>query len=67
LTTPAGLPYFRWEFQGTAEDGTLIRIVVDIFDAGTHKEILQYTRPLNDGEELDEQVEEAIDTLRFEE
>ena len=38
-----------------------------IFDAGTHKEILQYTRPLNDGEELDEQVEEAIDTLRFEE
>jgi hypothetical protein len=67
LTTPAGLPYLRWEIQGEAEDGTLIRIVVYIFDAGTHKEILQYTRPLNTGKEVDELVEEAINTVRFEE
>ena len=67
LTTPDDLPYARWEFQGTADDGTVNRFVIYIFDTGELKEILQYLRPMNSGQKFDEQVEEAINTVRFEE
>lgn len=66
-TSPDGLPYFRWEFQGIADDGMVIRFVIYIFESGELKEVLHYIRPMNSGKELDKPVEEAILSVRFEE
>lgn len=66
LTTPDGLPYFRWEFQVNNEEGKDVRVVMYVLEGGLRKGIFQYTRDKNSQQELDVQVEEAINSVRFE-
>lgn len=66
LTTPDGLPYFRWEFQVTNEEGKDVRVVMYVLEGGSRMGILQYTRDKNSQQKLDLQVEEAINSVRFE-
>lgn len=64
LTTAEGQDYFRWEMENTVE-GVVYRQVLYFFESGDWKLVITYTRPTAEGMELDQLVEEAINTLRY--
>jgi hypothetical protein len=65
LVTDGGQSYFRWEMESTQE-GEVYRQVLYFFEAGDTKMVVTYTRPRNQGEEYDPQVDAAMKSMRFE-
>jgi hypothetical protein len=65
LTTDAGMKYYRWEYTNLFNDVDA-RQVLYVFENGDLKLIGTYTRLNSPNPELDEQVEAALNTLRFE-
>ncbi len=64
LTTAEGKEYFRWEIQSTMQ-GVAYHQVLYFFESGDWKLVITYTRPLSQGSEYDAQVDEAMQTVRF--
>jgi hypothetical protein len=65
LTTDSGLNSFRWEFKHTY-GGYRLRVVIYFFEKGDRKLTVVYSRPANAAQDLDELVENAINTFVFE-
>jgi hypothetical protein len=65
LTTDAGMKYYRWEYTNLFNNVDAHQVLY-VFEDGDLKLIGTYTRLNSPNPELDEQVEAALNTLRFE-
>ena len=65
LDAADGKIYFRWEIE-YAQLGVSIHQAIYFFESGSWVLIVTYTRPRSQGAEYDAQVDEAMQTVRFE-
>lgn len=64
LTTTDGVDFFRWETTNVQQGKTLTQIFY-FFGSGTWNLIVTFTRPINQGQEYDALVDEAMSTMRY--
>lgn len=66
LSTPESEPYFRWEMAHNT-NGNALHQMIYIFGSKQSFLTIMYGRPMTSGEEYDRLVDDAINTLVFEE
>ncbi len=64
LTTNDGKDYFRWVIEDSINN-VVYHQVVYVFESGDGKLVITYTRPADQGEDLDNVVDEAMKTVQF--
>ncbi len=64
LTTNAGKDYFRWVIEDSIKN-VVYHQVVYMYESGDGKLVITYTRPVDQGQEYDELVDEAMKTVQF--
>lgn len=64
LTTNEGLDYFRWEYT-FSQNGVGVRQILFFYESGDWKLMIAFTRPANQGAELDPLIDEAMMTVRY--
>lgn len=64
LTTNDGKDYFRWVIDDSMKD-VVYHQVVYMFESGDGKLVITYTRPVDQGQEYDKVVDEAMKSVQF--